>query len=112
VQRVKNQHYVPQFYLKAFSANGNSVFVFDKVQQRSFRTAVANVANEQRFYDLPPAPGGGGDSQVIERAFSQLESGYATAIQALLDEVERHGRFTPGITERNLGVAHFVVSQY
>lgn len=112
MQRVKNQHYVPQFYLKAFCADGKSLFAFDKVKQKSFKAGVANVASEQRFYDLPPPPGGGGDSQVVEKALSQLEAGYAVAISDLLDEVQRNGVFTPGITERNLGVAHFLVFQF
>jgi hypothetical protein len=112
VQRVKNQHYVPQFYLKAFCADGKSLFVFDKVKCSSFKTGVANVASEQRFYDLPPAPGGGGDSQVVEKAFSQLEGAYAAAVRDLLDEVQRDDGFTPGVTERNLGVAHFLVFQF
>lgn len=112
MQRVKNQHYVPQFYLKAFCVDGKSLFAFDKVKQSSFKTGVTNVASEQRFYDLPPAPSGGGDSQVVEKAFSNLESGYAAAVRDLLDEVQRDDGFTPGITERNLSVAHFLVFQF
>src|SRR3954447_22384269 len=94
VQRVKNQHYVPQFYLKAFCADGKSLFVFDKATRCSFETGVANIASEQRFYDLPPGPDGGGDSQVIEKTFSQLERGYAQAVREFLDEVERYDGFT------------------
>ncbi|MHB8973723.1 MAG: DUF4238 domain-containing protein [Pirellulaceae bacterium] len=112
MQRVKNQHYVPRFYLKAFCADGKSLFVFDKVKQNSFKTGVANVASVQRFYDFPPAPDRGGDSQIVEKAFSKLEGGYAAAIRDLLDEVQRNGGFTPGIIERNLGVAHFLVFQF
>lgn len=110
--RIKNQHYVPQSYLKAFCADGKSLFVFDKIKQKSFKTGVANVASEQRFYDLPPAPGGGGDSQVVEKAFSRMEGGYAAAVRNLLDEVYCNNRFSSGITERNCSVAHFLVFQF
>ncbi len=112
MSRIKNQHYVPQFYLKAFCPDGRSLFVFDKVTKRSFQTGVANIASEQRFYDLPPGPGSAGHPQVVENAFSRLEAGYADSVRDLLEEVDRHGRFTVGPSERNLGVAHFVALQY
>jgi len=111
VQRVKNQHYVPQFYLKAFCVDGKSLFVFDKGSKRSYKTGVANLASEQRFYDLPTGTDDG-DSQVVEKTFSQLEGRYATALRELLNEVERWHGFTPGVSERNLGVAHFLVFQF
>ena len=108
--RVKNQHYVPQFYLKGFSADGKNVFVFDA--KKMFKTGVANIGNEQLFYELPPGPSGSDDSQVFEKAFSVLEAGYSNAVQELLSEVELRGRFTPGPSERNLGVAHFLAMQF
>src|SRR5271166_6842894 len=80
--RVKNQHYVPQFYLKGFSADGKNVFVFDKVAKKSFKTGVAKIGSEQLFYELPPGPSGSDDSQVVEKAFSVLEAGYSNAVQA------------------------------
>ena len=110
--RVKNQHYVPQFYLKGFSADGKNIFVFDKVAKKSFKTGVANIGSEQLFYELPPGPSGSDDSQVVEKAFSVLEAGYSNAVQELLSEVELRGRFTPGPSERNLGVAHFLAMQF
>ena len=48
----KKQHYVPQFYLKRFSTDGHSVFVFDKFTQKVFRTNIANVASGRYFYDF------------------------------------------------------------
>lgn len=96
MQRTKNQHYVPRFYLKAFCADGRSLFVFDKAKQRPFKSRVENIASEQGFYDLPPGPRGGGDSQIIENTFSGLEGRYAAAVRDLIDEVQREDRFTPG----------------
>src|SRR5262249_42226664 len=95
-----------------FCPDGRSLFVFDKAQKRSFRTGVANIASEQRFYDLPPNPTGAADSQVVEKTFSTLEGGYAAAVRELLDEVEKREEFTPGPSERNLAVAHFLALQF
>jgi hypothetical protein len=34
---TKNQHYVPQFYLKLFSRDGNMIYTYDKVVSSSDR---------------------------------------------------------------------------
>lgn len=49
---AKNQHYVPQFYLKYFADN-DKLYVFDKINKKSFLTNVRNIASENYFYDLP-----------------------------------------------------------
>ncbi len=48
------QHYVPRFLLRGFSTSGRRphVFVYDKHEGRLFRTSVANLAAERRFYDF------------------------------------------------------------
>jgi len=51
---TKNQHYVPQFYLKNFSADDKTIWVYDKSSKKSFRTGVANIAAERFFYDVAP----------------------------------------------------------
>jgi hypothetical protein len=112
VSRVKNQHYVPRFYLKAFCANGRSLFVFDKLTGKTFQAGVANVASESLFYDLPARPGGPDDAQVVEKALSDLEAGFAGALKELLAEVERDGRFQPDIPGRKPTLAYFIALQY
>lgn len=49
---VKNQHYIPQFYLKRFGNNGKIDF-YDR-QKRKFilNTNVKNFASERFFYDI------------------------------------------------------------
>ena len=37
MNKVKNQHYVPQFYLKQWTNNKEQLFVYDKKQKKSFR---------------------------------------------------------------------------
>ena len=74
----KNQHYVPQSYLKNFILNPNKnekqIFVFDKVTQRKFTNSIKNIAYEKYFYDFPEilvSPGE--DPQKVENLFSELE---------------------------------------
>lgn len=53
-QTVKLQHYVPQFYLRNFSVKkgkNNSIYCFDKFEDREFRQNVKNIACENYFYE-------------------------------------------------------------
>lgn len=43
------QHYVPQFYLRGF-AEGNTIWVHDKVACRSFASQPKAIANENKIY--------------------------------------------------------------
>jgi hypothetical protein len=87
VSIVKNQHYVPQSYLKHFS-NNDQIWVFDKETKKSFKTNVKNIASEKEFYDLPDITvehsNGLFDKQVIEKHFSQNIEG---DFKKLLDRI-------------------------
>jgi hypothetical protein len=80
VSKVKNQHYVPQCYLKNFTTH-SKIFVYDKISKRSLSLKgmnVKNVASETYFNDFPeevlPAEiRGKRESQLIENNFSALE---------------------------------------
>lgn len=44
-------HYVPQYYLKGFSADGGeTVWAYDKADRRVYRAHTRNVATQTRFY--------------------------------------------------------------
>ena len=49
--KVKNQHYVPRFYLKYFTFNKNQIWVYDKSNRRKYISSLENVACENYFYD-------------------------------------------------------------
>ena len=108
---ARNQHYVPRFYLRAFGASERSVFVFDKMLKKSFRSSIENVAAEHLFYELPRLPDGSRNTQAVEKAWAALEIGFAGIIKDLVNEVEQCGTFTPGKSERNRGLAALVVMQ-
>jgi hypothetical protein len=82
VSRVKNQHFVPQSYLKRFSIN-DQIYVYDKVISKApYKTNIRNVAAESYFYDIPEDifnqtkdqfPPEYQDIQFVEKEFSKLE---------------------------------------
>jgi hypothetical protein len=109
MEDAKNQHYVSQFYLRAFGASEKSIFVFDKALERSFRSSIENVASEHFFYELPPLPGR--DTKAVEKIWGGLEKEFARIISDLVKEVEYCGKFTPGKSERNRGLAALLVMQ-
>ena len=49
----KIQHYVPQFVLRNFSASGKKkhIYVFDKLNEKIFKTAIKNIGAENAFYN-------------------------------------------------------------
>ena len=42
-------HYLPQFYLRGF-ADGNTVWVHDRLERRSFPSQPKSIANENKLY--------------------------------------------------------------
>ena len=53
MNKVKKQHYVPQFYLKQWANNKEQIYVYDKKQKKSFISNVKNIASSRFFYDFP-----------------------------------------------------------
>jgi hypothetical protein len=82
--KVKNQHFVPQFYLRHFADAAEKLFVFDKPQEKIFPSHVNDVASAKYFYDLPESLAPAGKSQFVEKALSDAESMYAPALQAMV----------------------------
>lgn len=71
---IKNQHYVPQSYLKNFSDKKRKLWVFDKFNNKKFQSHISNVASETYFYDFPQDGKKEERDQYIEKFFSELES--------------------------------------
>lgn len=88
-QRVKAQHYVPRTYLKYF-ADEERIWIFDKVQRRSFQNSISNVAQERFFYDVgeddPNNPGQliYPEEQHVEQMFGDIEQEYNQKIAGII----------------------------
>ena len=77
------QHYVPQFLLRNFAdPDKDQIWVFDKHEQRSFKTSVKNVAAEKGFYDLEID----GTKFSFEPALGSLETSAADLVRRIVTE--------------------------
>lgn len=92
--KIKNQHYVPQFYLRGFSSDGCNLFVFDKFKLKSFKTNIKNVACEKGFYDFPIDQSDihGIDEQIIEKSLGDFENEFAGSLDHLLHQLGKKRR--------------------
>lgn len=108
MQRTKKQHFVPQAALRRFSADGERVFVYDKVSSQVRISNVRDIAQQRYFYDIPqeiiPADlQATMDRQVIERTLSQIEGDFNTVVERVLRKIAKHSfvsRFLNLITVR------------
>lgn len=82
MSRAKNQHTVPQTYLRNFSSDGENLWVYDKVKKQSFRNNIDSIATGRYFYDDPEIDQTYGD-QALENFFSRLEGGYQPVFNRL-----------------------------
>jgi hypothetical protein len=109
MQKTKRQHYVPQSYLRRFSEDDNSVFVFDKANNSVFESSTRNIAQERFFFELPKETIGNEDPQVLEHIFSEMEAEYASLLDVILSSLARKRRFNP---KRKTMMALFVAIQF
>ena len=52
----KKQHYVSKFYLRQFSHDGKTVYVYNIYHKKAFRMNITNVCQEKYFYCDTPKP--------------------------------------------------------
>ncbi len=98
----KNQHYVPQCYLRNFTNKPDMIFAFNKFTKKSFESNVSNVASETYFYDFPS------DSEKTERR-QEMEK-FFSGLEGIAPKFIRHiQRKIDGIFSlRNLGKAYSI----
>jgi len=102
--RIKLQHYVPRFYLKAFAVKPkkNSIYCFNKSNSKYFPVSIKNVASESYFYDKP-----GEAEQKIEKVLSVIESSFKPIHSKIIASKDL-GSLTPNERE---SIAYFVTMQ-
>lgn len=79
----KKHHYIPQFYLKKFSNDGEHLFVLDKLaeQQNRFRyQSITSIAFEKHLYAYKIK---NGNNETLEDMFAQIEGRAATIIEKI-----------------------------
>ena len=85
---VKNQHYVPQAYLRFFAKKSEQVWVYDKSSGKKFSANIRNVASEKYFYDSATLEKVTGQRQFIEKRLSSLEGRYSEVCKALIKNLQ------------------------
>ena len=108
MQRTKKQHYVPQAALRRFSADGERVFVYDKVSNEVRISNVRDIAQQRYFYDIPqevipanlrPTM----DRQMIERTLSEIEGDFNTVVERVLRKVTKNSSVSRFLNLLTLG---------
>ena len=97
----KKQHFVPQCYLKNFAAQGKKIFVFDKINSKSYSANIKDISQESYFNDFPDAflPEELRDqekSQVIEDELSKVETRFGEFLKliiSVLEKIEKNNLF-------------------
>jgi hypothetical protein len=88
----KKQHYVPQVYLRRFTAGGERLYVFDKLLQDPARrirlSNVRDVAHENDFYDivqevLKPEVRLGHNRKMVENLLSRFDAELGSEVEHL-----------------------------
>ena len=75
----RNNHYIPQFYLKGFldpNLSKEQLCVIDKIEKRHFVTSPRNVGSQRDFnrVDIPGKP-----IDTVEKSLSEIEGGNCTS---------------------------------
>ena len=76
---TKNQHYVPQFYLRNFSSNKRSIVLYRIKGKRPpvKNAAIKNICSEDYFYDRDNS---------IEAALSQKEDDWSAVLKEIIEQ--------------------------
>lgn len=89
------QHYIPQFYLRNFSLDNKSIVVYDKIQEKVYKSPINKVASERYFYSLPENTfdenGEKVDSLFIENDYfaNNIEPSFSILIRTILENKEK-----------------------
>ncbi|MHC5537657.1 DUF4238 domain-containing protein [Singulisphaera rosea] len=108
-QKTKNQHWVPQCYLRRFADEQGGFFSFNKLYQKSRPANIKSSASADYFYDFEPSTLHNPTDEVqwVETTFSLLEKRFKEILDAFLAEASR-GQVTP---DTGMSMAHFVAIQ-
>src|SRR5262245_11720813 len=73
----RRHHYLPQFYLRGFSSNGQAVLQIEKKTGRAFPVAITNAAAIRDYHAVDT---GVGDPNVVEKRMSRVEAIHARTL--------------------------------
>lgn len=74
----RKHHYLPQFYLRGFSANGRSIFQIEKRGGRAYVSSIRDTAAIRDYHEVDTVDAE--DPAVIEKRLAQVEAQLAEAL--------------------------------
>ncbi|WP_420643677.1 DUF4238 domain-containing protein [Candidatus Leptofilum sp.] len=85
----RNQHTVPQVYLKRFANNASQLYVFDKHTKSSFGpTNVRNIGAERDYYNVPaPSETTDFDTQIVDKILQASESEFGILLDKITENL-------------------------
>lgn len=108
MNKIKKQHYVPRFYLKHFSSDGEKLYVFDKTNLKMFETNIINIAQEKYFYDVNIELIDPINKQIIEKQLSKIESVFSDNLLEIIDFIENDKPLTH---EQKVAISYYMFIQ-
>ena len=85
IDMIKNQHYVPRWYLKQFASGRGQIYVYDKKEDSYFISSINNVCSESYFHATDKSDLGKQFSQHMESLLSRKESVHSNRVIDFLD---------------------------
>ena len=105
----RKHHYLPQFYLRGFSANGKNLRQIEKQTLRSYTCAIKDAAAIRDYHELD-APDFS-DANALEKELSKVEGVLSVAVrQAITDGItteEVHAKLAMFVAQMRLRVPAF-----
>lgn len=105
MSKVKQQHTVPNFYLKNFTNSKGKIYAFDKTTSQSFQSVPAKIARQKGFYDRENDP-----FQKIEKDLGQIETDTSKVLSNLIERCRSTKIGSFEIKEREI-ISRFIMSQ-
>lgn len=93
MNKVKNQHYVPRFYLNYFTSSNKKIFVYDKNIDKVFETSVDNIACQNYFYDSDILQNNFLEEQYLEKFYSSIESEFAPYYMDFIAKIDANTKY-------------------
>lgn len=107
--KSRNQHTVPQCYLRGFADGDGNFFSFNKLYQKSRPANVKGSASADYFYDFNLATlNPGDDEQWVEKTFGLLEQRFKEVLDTFIAEAKSGGISVETADE----MAHYVAIQW
>jgi hypothetical protein len=99
-EKVKKQHFVPQFLLRNFADLNGKLWIYDKTTGRTFPNGVSNIGCNGYFYDDAEVTRVTGEAQFVEKLLSRAERRWSSTLKEVLERIRSQPKIGLTLTER------------